>query len=214
MRAFARHGASFFFFSFSLCLPFAAAPPAPCVAAAASAPSHPPPELELAARERAHDAQLPSHLRSPLWQSDVLETVGTTPLVKLRHMSPSPHVELWVKMEMLNPSGAVKDRIVRHIIQDAEQRGLLKPGGTIVENTSGNTGAAVAMIAAAKGYRAILTLPDKVSIEKQNALRAYGAEVVVCPTSVPPGSPEHYEEKCHAIHKSIPGAFKVSPVRA
>ena len=139
----------------------------------------------------------------------MLQTVGNTPLVKLRKMSPKGDVEIWVKMEMLNPSGAVKDRIVQHIIADAEQRGLLKPGGTIVENTSGNTGAAVAMIAAAKGYKAILTMPDKVSVEKQNALRAYGAEVVVCPTSAPPGSPEHYEEKCKSIHASIEGAFKL-----
>lgn len=165
---------------------------------------------DVLARElQAQDSQLPIHLRNPMWQTDVLQTVGNTPLVKLRKLCPVEGVEIWVKMEMLNPSGAVKDRIVRHIIEDAEKRGLLKPGGTIVENTSGNTGAAVAMIAAAKGYRAILTLPDKVSMEKQNALRAYGAEVVVCPTSAPPGSPEHYEERCHAIHKSIPGAFKL-----
>jgi cystathionine beta-synthase len=115
---------------------------------------------------------------------------------------------------------------VQYIVADAEKRGLLKAGGTIVENTSGNTGAAVAMIAAARGFKvlsawcvliellteclqqAILTMPDKVSMEKQNALRAYGAEVVVCPTSAPPGSPEHYEERCHAIAASIPGSFK------
>ncbi len=85
-----------------------------------------------------------------MWATDVLQSVGNTPLVRLRHMSPKKNVEIWVKLEMLNPSGSIKDRIVQHIVADAEQRGLLKPGGTIVENTSGNTGAAVAMIAAAK----------------------------------------------------------------
>jgi cystathionine beta-synthase len=139
----------------------------------------------------------------------VLKSVGNTPIVRLNKLSPRPDVEIWVKLEMFNPSGSIKDRIVAHIIDNAEKTGLLKPGGTIIENTSGNTGAAVAMIAAAKGYKAILTLPDKVSLEKQNALKAYGATVVVCPTAAPPSSPEHYENKCKQLVKDTPNSFRI-----
>jgi len=139
----------------------------------------------------------------------ILETVGNTPLVKLNKLSPNPQVEIWLKLEMFNPSMAVKDRMVRHVVTKAEQSGELKPGGTIVENTSGNTGAAVAMIAAVKGYKAILTMPDKVSVEKQNALKAYGAEIVVCPTSAPPTDPEHYENRCKKIAKETPNSFRI-----
>jgi len=142
-------------------------------------------------------------------RTNVLATVGQTPLVKLQKMSPNPEVEIWVKLEMFNPSGSIKDRIVSYIISHAEENGLLKPGGTIVENTSGNTGAAVAMIAASRGYKAILTMPDKVSIEKQNALKAYGAEVIVCPTSAPPSSPDHYEHRCKEIARSTPNSFRI-----
>eukprot|EP01092_Planopodium_desertum_P013496 TRINITY_DN6550_c0_g1_i1.p1 TRINITY_DN6550_c0_g1~~TRINITY_DN6550_c0_g1_i1.p1 ORF type:complete len:353 (+),score=93.83 TRINITY_DN6550_c0_g1_i1:24-1082(+) len=139
----------------------------------------------------------------------VLDTVGNTPLVRLKKFETKPGIEVWAKLEMFNPSGSIKDRIVRHIINNAEKTGKLKPGGTIVENTSGNTGAAIAMIAAAKGYKAILTMPDKVSKEKQDTLVAYGAKIVVCPTSAPPSSPDHYENQCKAIAKSIPGSFIV-----
>src|SRR4051812_23119918 len=121
----------------------------------------------------------------------ILQTLGNTPLVRLQKISPKDYVTILVKCEYYNPSGSIKDRIVAYIIEDAEKKGLLKPGGTIIENTSGNTGAAVAMISAIKGYKAILTMPDKVSKEKQNALKAYGAEIVVTPTSAPPDSPEH-----------------------
>jgi len=145
----------------------------------------------------------------PTSKCTVLDKVGNTPIVKLKKMSPNPDVEIWVKLEMFNPSGSIKDRIVAHIIADAEATGKLLPGGTIIENTSGNTGAAVAMIAAAKGYKAILTMPDKVSIEKQNTLKAYGAEVVVCPTSAPPSSPEHYEHKCEELVRKTPGSFRL-----
>ena len=111
----------------------------------------------------------------------ILQAIGNTPLVKLEKIVPNKQVTILVKCEFANPSGSVKDRIVDYIIADAEQNGYLKPGGTIVENTSGNTGAAIAMLAAVKGYRAILTMPDKVSLEKQNTLRAYGAEIIVTP---------------------------------
>jgi cystathionine beta-synthase/cysteine synthase A len=140
----------------------------------------------------------------------ILDTIGNTPLVKLQKLNKNPKVEIWAKLEFFNPSGSIKDRIVSHIIQDAEARGLLKPGGTIVENTSGNTGAAVAMIAAIKGYKAILTMPDKVSQEKQNALKAYGAEIVVTPTSAPPSSPQHYVNLAKSIAEKTPNSFRIN----
>lgn len=121
----------------------------------------------------------------------LLRSIGNTPLIKLKRIVPNKQVTILVKCEFANPSGSIKDRIVEYIIADAEQKGWLKPAGTLVENTSGNTGAAIAMLAAIKGYRAILTMPDKVSLEKQNALRAYGAEIVVTPTAAAPDSPEH-----------------------
>src|SRR5437868_1894074 len=101
----------------------------------------------------------------------ILDIIGNTPLVRLQKIVPNPHACVLVKLEFLNPGGSIKDRIVKYIIDDAEKCGNLKPGGTIIENTSGNTGAAAAMIAAIKGYRCILTMPDKVSQEKQNALK-------------------------------------------
>jgi cystathionine beta-synthase/cysteine synthase A len=140
----------------------------------------------------------------------LLDTIGNTPLVKLQHINPYPLATLLAKVEYLNPGSSIKDRIVRHIIDDAEKDGLLKPGGTIIENTSGNTGAAVAMIAAIRGYKAILTMPDKVSKEKQNALRAYGAEVIICPTSATPDSPEHYVNVAKRLEQETPNSFRVN----
>jgi len=139
----------------------------------------------------------------------VLDLVGNTPLVKLRKLSPNKDVEIWIKLEFFNPSLSIKDRMVSYIIRNAEERGLLKPGGTIIENTSGNTGAAVAMIAAAKGYKAILTMPDKVSKEKQNSLTAYGAKIIVCPTSAPPSSDQHYENVAKRLAKETPNSFRI-----
>jgi cystathionine beta-synthase len=140
----------------------------------------------------------------------LLQTIGNTPLVKLQHMSPHAHVTMLAKCEFMNPSGSIKDRIVAYIIEDAEKRGLLKPGGTIVEGTSGNTGAAAAMIAAIKGYKAVLTMPDKVSREKQDALRAYGAEIVVCPTSASPDAPEHYVNVAKSLAAEIPNSYRIN----
>lgn len=140
----------------------------------------------------------------------LLNTIGNTPLVKLQKINPYSNVEIYAKLEFFNPSGSVKDRIVKHIIADAEAKGLLKKGGTIVENTSGNTGAAVAMIAAIKGYKAILTMPDKVSIEKQNSLEALGAKIVVTPTSASLDSPEHYVNTAIRIAKETPNSFRVN----
>jgi len=139
----------------------------------------------------------------------ILDLVGNTPMVRLRKLSPHPNVQIWVKLEFFNPSLSVKDRMVSYIVRNAEEKGLLKPGGTIIENTSGNTGAAVAMIAAAKGYKAILTMPDKVSIEKQNTLKAYGAKIIVCPTSAPPASPDHYENVAKKLAAETPNSFRI-----
>jgi cystathionine beta-synthase len=139
---------------------------------------------------------------------DVLGSIGNTPLVKLNHLSPNPDVTILLKLEFMNPTGSIKDRIVKHMIEAAEKSGELKPGGTIVENTSGNTGAAIGLIAAAKGYKAILTMPDKVSIEKQNTLRGFGCEVIICPTSAPPDSPDHYVNRAKQIALETPNSFR------
>lgn len=141
---------------------------------------------------------------------NILNNIGNTPLVKLQKINPYPHIDIYVKLEFINPSGSIKDRIVSHIITDAEKNGLLKPGGTIVENTSGNTGAAAAMIGAIKGYKVILTMPDKVSIEKQNALKAFGAEIRVCPTAALPDDPEHYVNLAKRLATEIPNSFRIN----
>lgn len=148
--------------------------------------------------------------RSLLEYPTILDTIGHTPMVRLQHLPENPLATLLVKLEFLNPSGSIKDRIVVHIIDDAERTGLLKPGGTIVEGTSGNTGASAAMVGAMRGYRVILTMPDKVSIEKQNALKAFGAEIIVCPTSAPPGSPEHYVNRAKQLAAELPGSFRIN----
>ena len=140
----------------------------------------------------------------------ILDTIGQTPLVILPKLSPHPDIKILAKCEFTNPSYSIKDRIVKYIIEDAEQKGLLKPHGTIVEATSGNTGAATAMIAAIKGYRAILTMPDKVSKEKQDALKAYGAEIMVTPTSAAPDAPDHYVNTAINIAAQIPKSFRIN----
>lgn len=140
----------------------------------------------------------------------ILDIIGRTPLVKLQRLNANPLVTILLKLEMMNPSGSIKDRIVAHIIRDAELKGLLKPGGTIIESTSGNTGAAAAMIAATRGYKAILTMPDKVSKEKQNALKAYGAEIIVTPTSASPDSPDHYVNAAIALAEKTPNSFRIN----
>lgn len=140
----------------------------------------------------------------------VLEVIGNTPLICIQRLNPNNNVQILAKLEFMNPSGSIKDRIVRHIIEDAEAKGLLRPGGTIVENTSGNTGAAVAMVAAIKGYRAILTMPDKVSKEKQNMLRALGAEIIVCPTKAAHGDAAHYVQRALDLARSTPNSFRIN----
>jgi cystathionine beta-synthase len=137
---------------------------------------------------------------------DVLDLVGWTPLVRLKRVTDGIRTPLYGKCEFMNPGGSVKDRIGRAMIEDAEARGTLRPGGTIVEATSGNTGVALAMAAVAKGYRCVFTMPDKMSQEKVRLLRAFGAEVVITPTAVPPDHPEHYLQRARSIAESTPGA--------
>lgn len=140
----------------------------------------------------------------------LLDIIGHTPLVKLNKIVENPLVTLLVKLESLNPGGSIKDRIALHIIDDAERRGLLKPGGTLIEATSGNTGAAVAMIGAIRGYRVILTMPEKVSQEKKNALKAYGAEIIVTPTEAAHDSKEHYNNRAKQLESEIPNSFRLN----
>ena len=137
----------------------------------------------------------------------ILGGIGDTPIVKLNHIATDLKPVLWAKLEYLNPSGSVKDRMALYMVEDAERRGLLKQGGTIVENSSGNTGAALAMVAAVKGYRCIITMPDKMSEEKQNLMKVLGAQVVVTPTDVPPDSPESYYSVARRIAAETPGAW-------
>ena len=118
-------------------------------------------------------------------KKDVLEHIGNTPLVEIQKITKNLSSKIFAKVEYVNPSGSIKDRMAIYMIEDAEKHGLLKPGGTIVENSSGNTGSSLAMIAAVKGYKCIITMPDKMSDEKKNLMQAFGAEVVVTPTDVP-----------------------------
>ena len=140
--------------------------------------------------------------------ADILGLVGHTPLVRLSRIGKGLRPAIVAKLEHLNPGGSVKDRIGLLMIEDAERRGLLRPGGTIIEPTSGNTGVGLAMAAAIKGYRLICTMADKQSQEKRDLLRAYGAEVVVCPSAVPPESPESYYKVADRLTRDIPGAFQ------
>ncbi len=147
------------------------------------------------------------------YAESILELVGDTPLVRLtrvtRDLGPVDRQPLLLaKLEMLNPGGSVKDRIGLPMIEAAERDGLLRPGGTIIEPTSGNTGHGLAIAAAIKGYRCIFVMADKQSAEKQTLLRAYGAEVVLCPTNVPPESPESYYSVARRLSRDIPGAFQ------
>ncbi len=137
-----------------------------------------------------------------------LDAVGETPLVRLNKISRGLRPTVLAKLEMLNPGGSVKDRIGLRMIEAAERAGLLKPGGTIVEPTSGNTGHGLAIAAAIRGYKCIFVMPDKMSQEKISLLRAYGAEVVITPTAVAPDSPESYYRVADRLTEEIPGAFQ------
>ncbi|MFC1475189.1 PLP-dependent cysteine synthase family protein [Candidatus Zixiibacteriota bacterium] len=146
-----------------------------------------------------------------IYKDSIIKAVGDIPLIKLRRITQSRNIkaEILVKPEYLNPGGSVKDRMAIYILDKAVENGDLKPGGTIVEGTSGNTGAAVAMYAAANGYKAIFTIPDKMSDEKINALKAFGSEVHICPTDVPADSPESYYETAKRLHRDNPGSYYI-----
>ncbi len=139
-------------------------------------------------------------------KSDITQAVGNTPIVKLNKVTEGLAADIYVKCEFLNPMGSHKDRVARNMIQEAEGRGL-KPGGTIVEATSGNTGAALAMMAAVRGYKCIFIMPDKMSQEKVSTLRALGAKVVLCPTAVEPEDPRSYYQVSKRIANETPNAF-------
>lgn len=138
----------------------------------------------------------------------VLDLIGNTPLVKLRRVVPELPCPVVAKVEFVNPGGSVKDRPAVAMIDDAEKQGLLKPGGTIVEPTSGNTGVGLAIVAAQRGYNCIFVMTDKVSSEKVSLLRAYGAEVVVCPVAVPPEDPNSYYSVAERLVKETPNAYR------
>jgi cystathionine beta-synthase len=141
-------------------------------------------------------------------QETILDLVGNTPLVRLNTLARGVRPSVLAKLEQLNPGGSVKDRIGLSMVEDAERRGLLKPGGTIIEPTSGNTGHGLAMVAAIKGYKMVFVMPDKMSAEKISLLKAYGAEVVVCPTNVERESPQSYYSVADRLTREIPGAFQ------
>jgi len=142
------------------------------------------------------------------YYDNVVEIIGNTPLVRLNSVTDGIAATVLAKVEYFNPGGSVKDRIALRMVEDAEKSGLLQPGGTIVEPTSGNTGVGLALVAQLRGYRCVFVCPDKVSEDKQNVLRAYGAEVVVCPTAVAPEDPRSYYNVSDRLSREIPGAWK------
>jgi cystathionine beta-synthase len=145
-------------------------------------------------------------LRRVRYAENVLGTLGNTPLVKLNRVTAGVRCTVLAKLEYFNPGGSVKDRIGIHMIQDEMRKGTLKPGGTIVECTSGNTGLGLALAAALMGFKCVFTMPDKVPLEKEYMLKAYGAEVVRCPTNVAPESPESYYAVAKRLAKERPNA--------
>ena len=153
------------------------------------------------------DKQLDAPAGEMHYYNSVLDMIGDTPLVRLHRVASDVEPIVLAKMEMFNPGGSVKDRIGPAMIDYCEKHGLLRPGGTIVEPTSGNTGHGLAIAAALKGYHCIFVMTDKVSEEKRSLLRAYGAEVVICPSSVMHDSPEHYKNVAHRLAEEIPGAW-------
>lgn len=142
------------------------------------------------------------------YYDNVVELIGNTPLVRLRNVTEGIQATVLAKVEYVNPGGSVKDRIALRMVEDAEKAGILQPGGTIVEPTSGNTGVGLALVAQLKGYKCVFVCPDKVSQDKQDVLRAYGAEVVVCPTAVAPEDPRSYYNVSDRLAREIPGAWK------
>ena len=150
----------------------------------------------------------PQYTPAVEYSESILELVGNTPLVRLHALTRGIGATVLAKLEQLNPGGSVKDRIALGMVEEAERTGALRPGGTIVEPTSGNTGHGLAMVAAIKGYRMIFVMPDKMSAEKISLLKAYGAEVVVCPTNVERESPQSYYSVADRLAREVPGAFQ------
>src|SRR3954453_1647314 len=142
------------------------------------------------------------------YYDNVVDIIGNTPLVRLNSVTGGIAATVLAKVEYFNPGGSVKDRIALRMVEDAEKAGLLQAGGTIVEPTSGNTGVGLALVAQRRGYRCVFVCPDKVSEDKQNVLRAYGAEVVVCPTAVAPEDPRSYYNVSDRLARETPGAWK------
>src|SRR5256712_11851296 len=138
---------------------------------------------------------------------DVTRAIGHTPLVRLNSIGKETGAAFYAKLEYLNPGHSVKDRIAVQMIDDAEKSGALKPGGTIIECTSGNTGMGLAMVGAARGYRTILVMPDKVSNEKIKALPAFGAKVITTPTAVAPDDPRSYYSVARRLQGEVPSSF-------
>ncbi|MFC7850534.1 cystathionine beta-synthase [Arthrobacter sp. NPDC057388] len=142
------------------------------------------------------------------YAQSVLDLIGNTPLIKLNHVTDDIKATVLVKLEYVNPGGSIKDRIAARMVEEAERDGKLKPGGTIIEPTSGNTGVGLALVAQQKGYKCIFVVPDKVGEDKRAVLEAYGAEVVVTPTAVEPDSPQSYYGVSDRLVTEIPGAYK------
>ncbi|MFN5558877.1 MAG: pyridoxal-phosphate dependent enzyme, partial [Rhodoluna sp.] len=142
------------------------------------------------------------------YYNNLTELIGNTPLVKLNKVTEGINCTVLAKVEYFNPGGSIKDRIAEGLIDAAEASGQLKPGGTIVEPTSGNTGIGIALVAQQRGYKCIFVLPDKVAQDKIDTLKAYGAEIVVCPTAVAHEDPRSYYSVSDRLAKEIPGAFK------
>ena len=145
-----------------------------------------------------------------MWKNNILETIGNTPMVKLNKITADLKGTILAKVETTNPGNSTKDRMALRMIEDAEKAGLLKPGGTIIEGTSGNTGLGLAIAAAVKGYHCIFTTTDKQSSEKVDTLRAFGAEVIVCPTDVAPEDPRSYYSVSSRLVAETPNAWKAN----
>ena len=139
--------------------------------------------------------------------NSILEAMGGTPLIRLNRVTRDIQAEIYVKADYLNPGGSVKDRVAVSMIDEAERKGLLKPGGTIIEGTSGNTGVGLALVAAVRGYKVVFTITDKQSREKIDLLKAFGAEVIVCPTAVEPEDPRSYYSVAKKLSREIPNAY-------
>src|SRR3982074_1272471 len=145
-----------------------------------------------------------------MWLSSILETIGNTPLIRLNKITKDLPCTVLAKVEYFNPGNSAKDRMALKMVEVAEQEGKLKPGGTIIEGTSGNTGMGLAMAAVVKGYKGIFTTTDKQSKEKGDALKAFGAEVIVCPTNVEPEDPRSYYSVSSRLEREVPNSWKAN----